>query len=175
MVGYYNNQLIGLTICMINSVDSSQATLNVVVHPNYRRIGFGSSLYNKIIEYAKGQQIKTVETYVKKRIEDAVGFAERRSFQVVLYSWKMELDLEEINFTNEVKEDIIFRKATIADGKYHARVIHECFGDKIEENSLGQLLKDPSVSVYMLENKEEIIGSTTMQLRENLTFMDYSL
>ncbi|MCC5909220.1 MAG: GNAT family N-acetyltransferase, partial [Clostridiaceae bacterium] len=124
--------------------------------------------------YAKEQQVKTVEIYVKKRLDNAVKFVERRSFQVILYSWQMELELEkkaeETHLTHEVKDDITFRKATIADGKDYARIIHECFGDEVGEDSLGrQLLKDPSVSVYMLEHKGEVIGSTTMQIRNNLS------
>lgn len=166
LVGYYNNQLIGLATCMINSVDDSQATLNVVIHPDFRSKGFGSSLYNKIIGYAKEQQVKTVETYIKKRLDYAVGFAEKRSFQVVLYSWQMERAVEEIH---EAENGRVFRKATIEDGKDYARIIHNCFGDEMEENPLEALLKDPSVSVYILENKGESIGSATMQVRENLS------
>lgn len=173
LVGYYDNQLIGLATCMINSSNRSQATLNVVIYPNYRRIGLGSSLYNELIEYTNGKQVKVIEAYVKKRLEEAVRFVERRGFQVVLYSWQMELELEKMPaktiFTHEAKNDITFRKATIADGKDYVRVIHECFGDEIGEDSLEQVLKDPSVSIYMLENKGEIIGSTTMQLRKSLS------
>lgn len=169
LVGYDHNQLIGLATCMINLSDRSQATLNVVIHPRFRNKGFGSSLYNKITEYAKEQQVKTVETYVKKRLGEVVRFAERRNFQVVLNSWTMELELEEIQLTYEAKDNITFRKATIADGKDYARIIHDCFGDKIEGSLLEQALKDSSVSVYILENKDESIGLTTMQLRENLS------
>jgi N-acetylglutamate synthase-like GNAT family acetyltransferase len=51
----------------------------------------------------------------------------------------------------------------------YARVMNECFGDEIEENTLKKLLKDPSVLVYMLEDQGEVIGSITMQLRKKLS------
>ncbi|SDY61778.1 GNAT family N-acetyltransferase [Tindallia californiensis] len=173
LVGYDDDQLIGLATCMVNSVDIGQAIFNVVVHPEFRNKGFGSSLYNKIVEHAKEQQVKTVEAYVKKRLNDAVGFAEKRSFRVVLYSWQMELELEaipaETMVIHEEKENHCFRKATIEDGDDYARMMHECFGDDIGADALEQLLKDPSVSVYMLEHKGKKIGSTTIQFRKNLS------
>ncbi|ABR46994.1 GCN5-related N-acetyltransferase [Alkaliphilus metalliredigens QYMF] len=168
-VAVYEEKLIGLATCMINQMDKTQAAINVVIHPEYRSQGFGSTLYYKVMNYVKDKKIKAVETYVKKRLHNAVGFAQKRNFETVLYSWHMELELNEANFQLLERQNIVFRKAIMSDDKSYAQIINQCFGDGLDNSALGHLLRDPSIRVYMLEGEGEVIGTTTMQLREKLS------
>lgn len=169
MVGYRGDLLVGLGTCMINPEDSNQATFNVVIHPEMRNQGFGTALYHGLLEYARQKHVQTVEAYVKKRLENAVRFALTKGFQVVLYSWQMELSLKKTGTPYETMKSVAFRRTEASDGKAYASIVYECFGDSVEEDSLRRLLKDPSIAVYLLENQGEIIGSVAMQLRRNLS------
>src|SRR5665648_198877 len=95
-VAIYRYKLVGLATCMINQMDKSQATVNVVIHPDYRRLGIGSKLYNQVIRYSEDKNIKVLETYIKKRLDSSVNFAKKRRFYPVLYSWQMELEVDKV-------------------------------------------------------------------------------
>ncbi len=86
-LAFNGEKLAGLATSMINPVYSDQATLNVVVSPEYRNKGLGSILYNKIYEFANMKDVKVVEGFVKKRLTNGVEFAEKRGFNLSMYSW----------------------------------------------------------------------------------------
>ena len=52
-----------------------------------------------------------VEAYVKKRLINGVRFAEKIGFNIAMYSWEMELDLDDIDITFDGELDLNFRKA----------------------------------------------------------------
>ena len=170
-VAIYRYKLVGLATCMINQMDKSQATVNVVIHPDYRNRGIGSKLYNQVISYSKDKDIKVLETYIKKRLDNSVNFTKKRGFYPVLYSWQMELDVHKVKLNSIDQNNDVFtlREATIKDNNTYAVIINQTFGDVLSDDTLGQLLIDNSVRVYMLEKNGKVIGSTTMQFRTNLS------
>lgn len=167
----YGDKLVGLATCMINQIDQSRSVVTIVVHPEYRNRGFGSKLYHEIINYSKYKRVKMLETYVKERLISGVEFATRRGFRPVIYSWQMELELDRIKFDSIEDKNTIytFRKGTIADSVAYAQIINQSFGDELDNKALEELLKDPSIQVYILEKEGRIIGTTTMQCRHNLS------
>lgn len=168
-LGFQGEKLAGLGTAMINPVYKDQGALNIVISPDYRRKGLGSILYGEIYGFTKRQDAKIVEAYVKQRLVDGVKFAENRGFNTAMYSWEMELDLNNVDFTFEKLEGLNFRKANKEDGFDYKRIIYDAFGDDLGEDALTQALKDPSIIIYILEKENQAIGSATAQLRESLS------
>ncbi len=168
-LAFNGDKLAGLGTAMINPAYRDQASLNVVVSPRYRRIGLGFMLYDKVYDFAKREDVKIVEAYVKKRLIDGVSFAERRGFNTALYSWEMELNLDSVEFSFEELPGLNFRMASEADGLNYKKIIYDAFTDELGEDALIDVLRDPSVIIYILEIDKQAIGSATIQLREDLS------
>ncbi len=168
-LGFCGDRLAGLGTCMINSSYRDQASLNVVVSPDHRRKGLGSMLYDKVYDFAKSEDVRVVEAYVKERLASGISFAEKRAFNTTLYCWEMELDLNSVNFVFEQLIDLNFRRVNRQDGLNYKRIIYNAFEDELGEDALMEILKDPSVNIYILEKDNQPIGSATVQLRERLS------
>lgn len=168
-LAFNGKKLAGLATSMINPVYSDQATLNVVVSPEYRNKGLGSILYDKIYEFANMKDVKVVEGFVKKRLTNGVEFAEKRGFNPSMYSWEMELLLDDIDFIFDGDLGLNFRKANKEDELNYKKIIYDAFADKLGDDSLMQTLKDSSIIIYILEKENKAIGSVTVQLRKNLS------
>lgn len=168
-LGFHGEELVGLGTCMINPVYSDQGALNVVVSSGCRRKGLGSILYDKIHGFAKERDVKIVEAYVKERLVHGVRFAHKKGFNTTMYSWEMELNLVDVDFSFEELAGLNFRKAVKEDGLSYKKIIHDAFGDEVEENTLIQGLKDPSIIIYILEKDNKAIGSATVQLKKELS------
>lgn len=168
-LGFHGEELAGLGTAMINPVYKEQASLNVIVSPDYRRKGLASILYDEIYEFAKGEGVKIVEAYVKNRLGDGVRFAEKRAFSASMYSWEMELNLDSVDFTFKELLGLSFRRATKVDGYNYRKIIHDAFGDEVGEDALIEILRDPSIIIYILEKGNQAIGSATVQLRKDLS------
>jgi len=163
--------LIGIATCMISETDNTHAVLNIAIHPKYRKQGIGSKLNDRAMNYMKEKNIKTVESYVKKRLKSSLEFAEKRGFYPVLYAWQMDLAVRKMkkDLTNFKDTALTFRQATVKDNHTYANIINHTFGDALDQNVLGEMLKDPSIRVYILKRKGKVIGSATVQLRINLS------
>lgn len=168
-LGFYGEELAGLGTAMINPVYLDQASLNIVVSPDYRRIGLGTILYDKIYDFVKGEGVSVVEAYVKERLASGLYFAEKRGFKTVMYSWEMELSLAGLDFKLENPMGITFRKARSEDGPSYKEIILDAFGDQLGDDSLKELVRDPSILVYILEREDQAIGSASIQLRKDLS------
>lgn len=168
-LGFHGEKLAGLGTAMISPLYRDQASLNVVVSPEYRKKGLASILYDQIYDFTKGQEVKIVEAYVKKRLVDGVRFAQKRAFNTTMYSWEMELNLDDVDFTFEELAGLNFRKAKSEDRLNYKNIINDVFGDELGEDALDQVLKDSSIIVYMLEKESQVIGSATVQLRKDLS------
>lgn len=168
-LGFYKNKLLGLGTAMINSVYKNQASLNLIVHPDYRKKGLGSLLYSRIDEFLKSKEVNIVECFTKKRLKDGVAFAGKKGFTTTMYSWEMELALGSLELNFKKKEELNFRKAKARDGKAYKRIIYDAFGDELEESTLGELLKDPSITTYILEEENKALGTGSIQIIEDLS------
>ena len=163
--------LVGLATCMINEIDQTHGVINIVVHPKWRNKGIGSALHKQVIAYAKDKHLNHLEAYIKQRLQKSVNFAKNRGFKPVLYAWEMSQDLQRISldFLAQDNPALIFRKARIKDGSSYAHIINQTFGDSLEPSVLEEMLKDPSVMVYILEQGGQAIGSLTIQIKSNLS------
>lgn len=168
-LGFYQGKLAGLATAMINPVYRDQASLNVVVSPDYRGKGLGAILYDKIYDFVKGEDVAIVETYVKERLVDGVNFAEKRGFNTSMYSWEMEISLDSIDHSFDEVDGLSFREANSKDGISYKEIILDAFDDQVDEDSLDHMVKDPSVLVYILERENQAIGSASIQLRRDLS------
>lgn len=168
-LGFHGEVLVGLGTAMINSRYKDQGALNVVVSPRYRNKGLGSILYKKAYDFHKKENVKVVEAFVKERLVNGVDFAEKRGFNIGMYSWEMELDLKNLDFSFENIEELNYRKALPKDGLDYRKIIFDAFGDDLGEDSLIESLKDPSIFVYILEEGNKAIGSASVQLRKDLS------
>ena len=166
---FHDEDLVGLGTAMINPVYKDQAALNVLVHPDYRKQGLGTILYKEVEKFAKGKDVKILEAYVKKRLIHGVKFAEKRDFNIDMYSWEMELALDKIDFSIDRKLGLNFRKAKKEDGLNYINIIKDAFGDDLGEEALGETLRDPSIEIYILEKEDQAIGSATIQRRRDLS------
>lgn len=170
-VAIHNGSLVGIATCMINEMDHTHGVINIVVHPHHRNKGVGTQLHKRVTAYAKEKKIQILEAYIKERLHISVKFAKNRGFTTVLHAWEMT---KEVKKTNEdvIRQDnieLIFRQATIKDNTLYADIINHVFGDSLGSSVLGELLKDPSVKVYILEKEGQAIGSITIQFKANLS------
>lgn len=165
------DQLIGLGTCMTNEIDETHGVINIIVHPGYRKRGTGSKLYQTIIKYAKENDIKVLEAYIKERLHNTVNFAEKRGFIANAYAWEMSLAIREglANLSAKNPKGLTFRQAKLEDNDCYAAIINQTFGDSLGSGILEELLQDPSVQVFILEKDGQAIGSTTIQLKTNLS------
>jgi ribosomal protein S18 acetylase RimI-like enzyme len=81
----------------------------------------------------------------------------------------LEIDKVKIDSMNQNNDVFNFREATVKDRSTYAEIINQTFGDELDDNTLGQLLEDSSVRVYMLEKNGRVIGSTTIQFKATLS------
>ncbi len=170
-LGFDGKKLAGMGTAMINPLYKNQATLNVVVDPSYRKKGLGGQLYEKIYDFVKGERVEILEAYVKERLVHGLSFAEKRDFNLSMYSWEMEKDLRKSDFDLKEKKILNFRRASEKDCLAYRKIIFNVFQDDLGEDALGQTLKDPSNRIYILEKKKEPIGSATVQMRNKMAYI----
>ena len=170
-IATYDSKLTGIATCMINQMDPSHAIINIVVHPEYRNRGIGSRLHKEVMEFAKASKIENLEASIKKRLEAAVKFAKNRGFTSLLYAWEMtrKVAKENIEITSQDHQGLIVRKATTKDNVLYANMINQVFGDALGSGVLQEILKDPSIMVYILEREGQVLGSLSMQLKTDLS------
>lgn len=165
---YQAYKLIGIGTCMINGIYLNQANFNIIISPDHRSLGLGRKLYSKLEDFAKSKQVDLVETFVKERLNRSLDFAEKLKFNINMYSWTMEIDLSQSEIELDKKENLTFRAIRVDDGEDYRNIILHGFDDELSEDSLREMLKDPSITVYFLEEKNRLIGSLTVQKREDI-------
>lgn len=168
-LGFNGEKLAGMGTAMINPVYKDQASLNVVIAPDYRGKNLGSILFDRIYDFTRGADVKIVEAYVKKRLVDGVKFAENKGFNTSMYSWEMKLNLDSVVFDLKELLGLNLRKAREEDALNYKKIILDGFDDEVGEDVLIQALKDPSIIIYILEKENQVIGSATVQSREDLS------
>ncbi|OEH86759.1 hypothetical protein BHU72_00345 [Desulfuribacillus stibiiarsenatis] len=170
-VAYVDNQLIGLATCMIDAAGRQSAQINVMIHPQYRRRGYGKSLFDVLIAHAHRQGVIRVEAFVKERFPYIVKFLMDRGFTTVLQSWKMEKIIGEsatININGGFLGKCEFRKAREEDDRYYLAMMKSCFELNVEQDNFHQMLKDSSIEVFLLFAHQELCGMISLQSRDNL-------
>ena len=67
--------------------------LNILVHPEYRRQGIGTALYNTLIENLQAYEPIKFIAFAREDWHDSVSFAEKRGFEVTFREWESRLNM----------------------------------------------------------------------------------
>jgi mycothiol synthase len=67
--------------------------MNVLVHPDYRKRGIGSALYETLVEKLQPYDPTKIITFTREDWKDSVTFAEKRGFEVEFREWESRLDM----------------------------------------------------------------------------------
>jgi mycothiol synthase len=67
--------------------------MNVLVHPDYRKRGVGSSLYDTVMKHLQPHDPIKLIAFAREDWSDSVKFAEKRGFEVEFREWESRLDM----------------------------------------------------------------------------------
>ena len=67
--------------------------MNVLVHPDYRKRGIGSALYDTLIEHLQAYDPIKLITFTREDWNDSIKFVEKRGFEVEFREWESRLDM----------------------------------------------------------------------------------
>ncbi len=73
--------------------------MQILVHPNFRRQGVGSTLYEKLMADLKDLNPISVHSNVREEQKGAIAFLHKRGFKEVQRYWELWLDLNEVDLT----------------------------------------------------------------------------
>lgn len=80
--------------------------LHLIVAPEHQQQGFGTALYNQVIEQLEHRRFQFIRTWVQKTNTQSIAFAEKRGFSKIKLKWNVRLDLRTWNiepFADQVK------------------------------------------------------------------------
>ena len=72
--------------------------LEIAVHPDHRRRGHGTALYEAALAIARGRTARALLAGTKESMEEGVRFLERRGFREVKRDWQSRLKVREFDF-----------------------------------------------------------------------------
>jgi mycothiol synthase len=81
--------------------------MNVLVHPDYRKRGIGSALYDTLIEHLRPHDPIKFIAFAREDWKDSVKFAEERGFEIEFREWESRLDMatfEESKFAGNIEK-----------------------------------------------------------------------
>lgn len=81
LVAKYDNEIIGFA--GIKSIFDEADVMNIVVKKKYRKLGIGSFLFKKIIDYAKSNGIKKLTLEVNENNVSAIHLYEKFGFKQI--------------------------------------------------------------------------------------------
>ncbi|MFN3420396.1 MAG: GNAT family N-acetyltransferase [Armatimonadota bacterium] len=73
--------------------------MQILVHPNFRRQGVGSALYEQLMADLKNLNAVSVHSNVREEQKEAITFLHKRGFKEVQRYWELWLDLNEVDLT----------------------------------------------------------------------------
>jgi len=175
-----------IATCMIDHVGKEVAQINIIVHPEYREQGIGTSLYNKVIKHltsytadsnagdtygTDNYAIARLEAIVKKRLTNSLRFVKKRGFKPYIYSWELQLDLTTNNLTGNSLVDSKYhlRLAADNDSEEYIHMMQECFGHQVDDGHYRQMFADSSVKLLFLLDQSQIVGMISIQYRDNVS------
>lgn len=169
----------GLGTCIVDPTDSGISDVLILVHPDHRRGGLGSALYERILEFCAEKQIDQMQAVVRQRLQHSLDFLEKREFIPQIYSWRLEFDLvaRELGNTFPTLDQLQsrIRRATADDFDTYRQLMEECFAHVIEHQHFSHIFADPSIELFFLEELDSphhrIIGMISLQIRESLNMV----
>jgi len=79
--------------------------LDVAVHPDHRRRGHGSALYDAAVAIARDRVASALNAGAKESMADGVRFLERRGFREVKRDWESRLKVKDFDFSRFATAD----------------------------------------------------------------------
>jgi mycothiol synthase len=94
--------------------------MNVLVHPDYRKRGLGSALYDTLIEHLQPHDPIKLIAFAREDWHDSVKFAEQRGFEVEFREWESKLNMATFDATRfagciEKVEALGYRLCSLAE------------------------------------------------------------
>lgn len=71
--------------------------MQILVHPNFRRRGIGSAIFEQLTADLKALNAVSVQASVREEHKDAVAFLVKRGFKEALRFWELWLDVAEVD------------------------------------------------------------------------------
>lgn len=171
-VAYLGDTLIGFAGCMKNISKPEIANFEIIVHPDYRRQGLGSLLYNRILEHGKECGVKDVTAFAKERMPQSIDFLEKRGFKPDKYSWKMDLNLSAIDYRVIPADTCNIRVIGIEDIKKYIDIMNAGFkkeGDELfTEKSFEITFKNPAAYVFFIEQDGKETATAAINLEKDI-------
>lgn len=171
----YNDadDLIGL---LATYADSKDVEIQLKVHPNFRRQGVASSLYQTFLKKTKTYDLNTVsfvteEVFLYKNPDLIKNLnlirCQSDEFQLSRKYKKEDLN-ESLGYVH-----LIFEKASLKDIDELTKLMHEAFGSDIDiakrYNIAG--IESDSVDIYVLKDDKYIISSVSVDFAADVNYM----
>ena len=150
--------------------------VNGMVHPDYRRQGVFTKLFDLVKEEWKRRNSGTMYLLCDKKGEPGLSFIKKTGASFRHAEYEMFLRQEPDYSHNEDLKRIVFRKALNSDAMEIARQNHIYFNDELpEENTadnsgtsenllLPEEEEKKGISIYLVEIEEKVIGKVHLQL-----------
>ncbi|MCQ3936320.1 MAG: hypothetical protein DPW18_04655 [Chloroflexi bacterium] len=133
-------KLLGFNWGTRSRFDAGEAYFYVIVKPEHRRQGAGSSLYEDFLQIAREAGVKKLQVSVRDDSPDSRSFADRRGFTEHAHSLAMELNLDD--FDDQPYDAVIER----LKGEGFRFTTMEELGDTIEARQRLYALNDTAAS-----------------------------
>lgn len=171
-IAYLQDEIIGFAGCMKNISKPQDASLQVIIHPDYRQRGLGSRMYDIIFEHAKMCGVKNIAAFAKEHMQQAMDFVQKRGFKPDKYSWKMDLNIIDNDYRTINMDNCRIRRITIEDNKDYIAIMNAGFkkdGDELyTEKSFELTLRNPDTYVFFIEQDGKITATAAVGLESTV-------
>lgn len=158
----------------ISAFGGRSATLEVtgMVHPNYRRQGIFSKLFELALAECRRRNADSVLLLCDRKSDSGQKFLKKVGAAYNVSEFEMYLNDESSEVNGKRLCDINFRKATNADAFEIARQNAIYFGHRLdEENENIPLPEDEErrgITIYLAKKDDKLIGKVQLQLANGL-------
>ena len=158
----------------ISAFGGTSASLEVtgMVHPNYRRQGIFSKLFELVLAECRQRNANSVLLLCDRKSAPGQKFLEKVGAAYNVSEFEMYLHDESSEANEKQLCDINIRKATNADAFEIARQNTIYFDDRLEEENENILLPEDEerrgMTIYLSEKNDQIVGKVHLQLANGL-------
>lgn len=164
LVGYIGISAFGGT--------SASPEVTGMVHPNYRRQGIFSKLFELALAECRQRNGASVLLLCDRKSAPGQKFLEKAGAAYRVSEFEMFLHEESSEATEKRLCDVTLRKATNADAFEIARQNAIYFGDRLEEEDENIPLPEDEerrgMTIYLAEQNDQVIGKVHLQLANGL-------
>ena len=110
------------------SYDPKKLHMELYVHPEHRRLGVGTPLFDGVLALAVGLQVDSLRVQVRENDRDSVAFATKRGFVTTKKDFVSDLDVAAFDWS-EPCADVEIVALTESDSPDFRRAWHEAFSE----------------------------------------------